>query len=283
MADRPFADRWIVARLAQTVARIDAAIAGYQFNAYADTLYDFVWHDVCDRYLEMVKPTIDHDAEQQVVLGAVLDAVLRLMHPVTPFVTETLWPSVAAARIGEIAGLDLPPSDLLAAASWPVADGALIDTALIAHFERADDLVGRIRAIRGSQNVAPKKLIDVHAPAPVRELIDSVDGIVEVLAGVGAVHDMSGERPKVVSPITFEGSEVVLSGMVDDVDLDAERSRLQKVVEAKSKQIAGFHGRLSNQGFLDNAKPDVVADTRALLAAAEADLAAAQSALANLG
>jgi valyl-tRNA synthetase len=283
MTDRPFADRWIVARLAQTVARIDTAIAGYQFNSYADTLYDFVWHDVCDRYLEMVKPTIDDDAEQQVVLGAVLDAVLRLMHPVMPFVTETLWPSVAAARIGEISGLALPPSELLAAASWPVAEERLIDTGLIAHFDRADDLVGRIRAIRGSQNVSPKQLIDVHAPAPVRELIDSVDGIVEVLAGVGAVHDIAAERPTVVSPITFEGSEVVLSGLVDDVDLDAERSRLQKVIEAKTKQIAGFHGRLSNQGFLDNAKPEVVADTRALLAAAEADLAAAESALANLG
>ncbi|MCB0966490.1 MAG: hypothetical protein KDB37_06605, partial [Ilumatobacter sp.] len=129
----------------------------------------------------------------------------------------------------------------------------------------------------------PKKQIDVHAPALVRELIDSVDGVVEVLAGIGAVHDSDGERPKVVSPIAFEGCEVLLSGLVDDVDLDAERARLQKVIDAKTKQIAGFNGRLSNEGFLANAKPEVVADTRALLAAAEADLAAAESALTNLG
>ncbi|MEQ8438407.1 MAG: valine--tRNA ligase [Ilumatobacter fluminis] len=280
---RPFADRWIIARLAQTVARLDRSVDQYQFNAFADTLYGFVWNDVCDRYLEMVKPTIDDDAEQQAVLGNVLDAVLRLMHPVMPFVTEALWPNVSAARIGDITGLDLPSSDLLAAAAWPVAADTLIDDELVSRFGRADDLIGRIRAIRGSQNVAPKKQIDIHAPAVVRELIASVDGVVEVLAGIATVHDSEGERPKVVSPIAFEGCEVLLSGLVDDVDLDAERARLQKVIDGKTKQIAGFNGRLSNEGFLANAKPEVVADTRALLAAAEADLAAAEKALANLG
>jgi valyl-tRNA synthetase len=282
LATRPFADRWIVARLAQTVDRLDTAIAAYQFNSFADTLYDFVWHDVCDRYLEMVKPTIDDDVEQQVVLGNVLDAVLRLMHPVMPFVTEALWPSVTAARIGDVAGLALPAADLLAAAAWPVADDHLADTGLVLRFERADELVGRIRAIRGSHKVTPRKLIDVYAPAAVRALVDSVDGVVEVLAGIGSLHGMEHDPPVVASPITFEGSEVLLTGLVDDIDLDAERARLMKVVEGKSKQITGFHGRLSNEGFLANARPEVVADTQALLAAAEADLAAAQSALARL-
>ncbi len=94
LADRPFADRWIAARLRRTVQRLEASLEAYQFNAYADTLYDFVWHDVCDRYLEMIKPTVDDDDAQQAVLAAVLDAVLRIMHPVCPFVTESLWPHV---------------------------------------------------------------------------------------------------------------------------------------------------------------------------------------------
>jgi valyl-tRNA synthetase len=283
IASRPFPDRWIVSRLAQTIDRLDESIAGYQFNNFADTLYDFVWHDVCDRYLEMVKPTIDDDPSQQVVLGNVLDAVLRVMHPVTPFVTEALWPNVSAARAGTIAGLDLPASDLLAGASWPSADETLIDVESVTRFARADELIGRIRAVRGSQNVNPKKQIVLHVPAATRALIDSVDGVVQVLAGLGDVVDLDGERPAVVSPIAFEGAELLLSGLVDDVDLDAERARLQKLVDGKSKQIAGFKGRLSNEGFLTNAKPEVVADTRSLLEAAEADLAAATSALANLG
>jgi valyl-tRNA synthetase len=283
IAGRPFADRWIVAKLAQTVERLDRAIEAYQFNAYADTLYDFVWHDVCDRYLEIVKPTIDDDDEQQAILAAVLDAVLRIMHPVCPFVTEALWPHVSAARCGDVAGLDLPPSELLATAAWPTTADGLLDAGAVATMARADDLIGRIRALRGSQNVAPKKQITMHAPPAIHELVAAVGGAVEVLAGLGTVTGLDGDRPAVVNTITFEGAEILLSGLVDDIDLDQERARLQKVIDGKTKQIAGFKGRLSNEGFLQNAKPEVVEDTRALLAAAEADLAAAESAMSNLG
>ena len=281
--DRPFADRWIAARLTLAVDRLEGALDAYQFNAYADRLYDFVWHDVCDRYLEMVKPTIDHDPAQQAMLGSVLDAVLRIMHPVCPFVTEALWPHVSAARCGDIDGLTLPPAPLLAGAAWPIIDDRLHDADAISVFERADELIGRVRALRGSQNVSPKQQVTLHAPAAVRELVDAAQGTVEVLAGIGEIHDIDGERPAVVSPITFEGAEVLVSGLVDEVDLDQERARLDKIIEAKTKQIGGFHGRLSNPGFLDNAKPEVVADTRTLLASAEADLEAARTALANLG
>ena len=114
-------------------------------------------------------------------------------------------------------------------------------------------------------------------------LIDRVDGAVQVLGGVGDLSELADERPDRASPITFEGSEILLSGLVDEIDLDQERERLRKVVEGKTKQIAGFRGRLSNDGFLSNAKPEIVADTRTMLAAAEADLAAAETALANLG
>ena len=283
MATRPFPDRWIVARLARTVSRLDRALADYQFNAFADTLYDFVWHDVCDRYLEMIKPTIDDDDEQQAVLAAVLDAVLRIMHPVCPFVTETLWPHVGAARCGEVSGLTLPPSGLLAAAAWPRLEPALDDDGAIDTWARADQLISSIRAVRGAKSIPPKTQITVHAPASTMTLIEQTDGVVQVLAGIGQLAETNGDRPAVVSPITFEGAEILLSGLLDDVDLDQERERLQKVVDGKTKQIAGFNGRLSNEGFLANARPGIVDDTRAMLAAAEADLAAARTALANLG
>ena len=155
---RPFADRWILARLTRPWSASSERSPTYQFNAFADTLYDFVWHDVCDRYLEMVKPTIDDDPDQQVVLGAVLDAVLRIMHPVCPFVTEALWPAVSAARRGHIDGLDLPPAPLLAGAAWPVvAAERLGDRDVIATFDRGDALAAMIRTLRAERNVAPRK------------------------------------------------------------------------------------------------------------------------------
>ncbi len=275
------ADRWILARLGETLASAEGHLAGYQFNWFADSLYDFVWRDVCDRYLEAVKPTIDDDPAQQVVLGAVLDAVLRVMHPVMPFVTEALWPHVSGARSGSIAGVELPAASLLAGAAWPVLDPSVIDAGVLADFERADLLVSQIRSLRAAQGVKPRQRISLHAPQPVLDLVARAEGYVEALAGVGAVTPLE-ERAPVASPIAFEGEQVLLSGLTDEIDLDAERARLTKTIDAKSTQIKGFEGKLGNAGYVDNAKPELVAETRDRLAAAQADLAAAQSALAAL-
>jgi len=276
-----FADRWIMARLQQTLGVIDEALAAYQFNVYADALYDFVWRDVCDVYLEAVKPTIDDDPNQKAVLGAVLDVVLRLMHPVCPFVTETLWPHVSEARCGEIAGLALSPSPLLAAAAWPTLSDA-VDAQPIDAFDRADNLISMIRVLRSERQVKPKQLITLHAPAEVMALLSEVDGTVETLAGIGTVEALGDERPAGASAIAFEGHELLVSGLVDNIDVDAERDRLNKLIEAKAKQVAGFEGRLSNPGYVNNAKPELVEETRQLCEAAKADLAAAEAALAAL-
>ncbi|MGB5758686.1 MAG: valine--tRNA ligase [Acidimicrobiales bacterium] len=279
-----FVDRWIVARLAQTLTVIDEALADYHFNVYADALYDFIWRDVCDRYLEAVKPTIDDDPAQQVVLAAVLDAVLRIMHPVCPFVTESLWSHVSAVRSGEVAGVALPPSDLVATAAWPTIEAGVADESVVETFERADQLIGAIRALRAGRNVKPRQKITVHAPQPVLALITAAEGTVETLAGIGEVVDLDGvERPVVASPLAFEGSEVLVSGLVDEPDVEAERIRLRKVIEAKAKQVNGFEQRLANPGYVNNAKPEMVAETRQLLEVARSDLTAARSAMAALG
>jgi valyl-tRNA synthetase len=284
LADATFADRWIVARLAETLAVVENALASYQFNVYADALYDFIWRDVCDRYLEAVKPTIDDNEAQQATLGAVLDSVLRILHPVCPFITEALWPHVSAVRTREVTGLALPASDLVATASWPtVADGT-VDDGVIDTFERADQLIGAIRAIRSERKVKPKKLVTLHAPAAVLQLIEAADGAVETLAGLGQVDALDdADRPAVASPLAFEGSEVLVSGLVDEMDLDAERARLQKLIEAKAKQVDGFENRLANPGYVNNAKPELVAETRDLLQTARNDLEAAEAAMAALG
>ena len=274
-----FIDRVIIARLHDTIGTLEHALANYQFNVYADTLYDFIWHDVCDRYLEAVKPTLDESPDQQVILGAVLDASLRLMHPVCPFITEALWPHVSATRTGEIAGLELPASDLLATAAWPVSDEQLGDPDVVAEFARTYTLITQIRTLRAGQNVKPKRRITLNAPAPVIDLVSRADGLVETLAGLGEVRESTDDHQGLGSPLAFEGSQVFLSGLVDEIDLDGERSRLAKVIDDKRNQVENFEKRLDNPGYVNNAKPELVAETRQLLDVARADLAAAESAL----
>jgi valyl-tRNA synthetase len=200
----------------------------------------------------------------------------------TPFVTEALWPHVSAARGGSVVGVELPASELLINASWPVVDESIIDQSVIADFERADRLAAQIRSLRAAQGVKPKQRIALHAPVAVLNLITQADGYVEALAGIGEITPSEG-RPPVASPIPFEGEQVFLSGLTDEIDLTAERTRIEGVIAAKSKQIAGFEAKLSNAGYIKNAKPELVAETREKLAAATADLEAAQAARAALG
>jgi len=280
LGDTRFADRWIIARLQETVASLEHAFATYHFNEVANTLYDFIWRDVCDRYLEAIKGTIDDDPNQQVVLGAVLDAVLRILAPVCPFVTETLWPHVSQVRTGDVAALTLPSSDLLATAAWPIVSPTAADATVIAEFERADALVAAIRVVRSEQQVKPRRMITMHVPMPLSPLLAISDGYVESLAGVALVE--IGDGPEGSSPLVFEGKQVSLSDMVDAADAGAEIERLTKKANELRGQIGGLNGRLSNKGYVDNAPAHLVDETRAQLAATEADLAATEAALAVL-
>ena len=279
---RPFADQWIAARLAQTISKLEQAMENYQFNVYADTLYDFIWHDVCDRYLEIIKPSIDKDPEQQAVLTCVLDAVLRVMHPVCPFITEALWPHVTQARCGKISGIELKESELLAAADWPVVDEILNSSETLELFDRSAVLVNLIRSVRAEQNVRPRQQIMLYVPERTQELLSNTGGLVEVLAGVGEIKTISDYSDEITSPLTFEGSEILVAGLLDSVDLQAQRDRLTKLIDEKTKQIEGFESRLANPGYLKNAKADLIEETRSLLEKAKADLLAAQASLEKL-
>ena len=283
LANRPFIDKWIFARLDETVRKLDESIEKYQFNIFADTLYDFVWHDVCDRYLEAVKPTIDSDPEQQMVLANLLNSVLRIMHPVCPFVTEALWPHVRQATSSTVGGVELPDTEILATASWPKIEiTQSLSTSLISDFNSADQLVSLVRSTRAEQRVKPKQTIELYAPSTVLNLLDRVNGYVQTLAGIGEVKPLMEAPSDGSTVITFEGTEIKISGLESDIDLDAQKSRLEKLIADKEKQISGFKGRLSNEGYLSNAKPEVIEETRSLLALAEADLEAAERSLANL-
>jgi valyl-tRNA synthetase len=283
-ADRPLVDRWILSRLARTVGTVDAAVADYQFAVYAGAMYDLVWRDVCDWYLEAIKPTVRDDAEQQQVLRTVLDGMLRLLHPLCPFVTETIWPAVQAGGPAGVGGLNLEASELLAGAAWPdpAAATSLVDEEAESIFGRMQELVGAIRTERSRNDVPPKRRIVLHAPDEVRALLARCSPVAEALAGLEAIEPIPAERPAGAIPLAFEGAELLLSGIVDAVDVGAERERLGQLVAEKEKAIRGYRGKLDNAGYVAKAPADVVQETRDRLAEAEADLEAARQALGAL-
>ncbi len=283
--DVSLVDGWIITRLRRTLTIIEDALRDYQFNVYCDAAYDFVWRDFCDWYLEAIKPTIKSNPQQQQALRTVLNAIMRLLHPVMPFVTETLWPQVNACGFAGLSGVTLEPSDLLVTAPWPEVDPSLDDAAAIATFERIQNLVNAIRNLRSERQVPQKKKIHLAASREIITLIKQAGGVVESLALLDRADTLQpgSPRPAGAIPFAFEGGDVLLSGLVDELDVASEKARLTKMIAEKDRAIAGFRGKLSNEGYLSKAPPDKVEETRKLLAQAEADLEAAKKAIQSLG
>ncbi|MSR70243.1 MAG: valine--tRNA ligase [Phycisphaerales bacterium] len=273
------ADRWILSRFTRTVQRIEESLAQYQFNPIAEALYEFVWRDFCDWYLEAIKPTVKSDPVQQAVLRAVMDGILRIMHPVMPFVTEVLWTAVQSVPAMSVRGLDLPASALATQARWPVPSTALNDGQAIAAFERVQALVVAIRNIRGERKVNDRRRIVLHALPEIMRIIDEAGGIVETLAGLERVEVVASNRPADAVGFSFAGCELFVSALAEALDVDAERTRLEAIIADRSRAVGGFEGKLSNPGYLAKAKPEVVEQTRRMLSEAQADLAAGRRAL----
>jgi valyl-tRNA synthetase len=275
-AELPLVDRWMLSRLSRVIQAITDDIKGYHYSRYAQNLYDILWRDFCDWYLEAIKPTAKGPSEegsrQRAVLRATFEAILRLLHPVVPFVSETIYEQLDGSLIPEIDGLVLQrsPNDLLISAPWPQADGSLIDETAEGRFEALRSLVEEIRQIRAKQSVPPKRLITLHAPKEAAEAIAAGGTLVETLATLDMVTTDAPAGPAVA--FTHEKIDYQLSNLADAVDMDAERDRLQKDHAKLTKSINALRGRLNNKSYIEKAPAELVEQTRSQLKKAESDL-----------
>ena len=280
------ADRWILHRLGKTIDTVDKALAEYRFSDYATALYDFVWRDLCDWYIEIVKRSLAETPSQQRVLVTCLDASLRLMHPVMPFITERLWEAMneqVPTQWRGVTGLDLAPSAMLIKAAWPKAGGTLIDTSAEENFEKLRSIVEAVRNARSAYKIPPRQQVDAttKAPGPMSQLIFETRYLTGPLTNcVGQGVGPHIDRPK--------GSAAVLVGDVtvylhDVVDVETEKARLEKLLAEKQKQVKTFEGRLSNKKYVDNAPAHLVQETKDQHAAAVKELEQVEQQLRELG
>lgn len=271
-------DRWILSRLMRTIKECDEALSSYRFDQYARVCYDFFWRDLCDWYIEAVKPAMKdpaHAPQTANVLAAALDGSLRLMHPMIPFITETIWwklNDVLPQRgLGGI--FSLPASDRLIRAAWPKWNGNLISEEAESVFSRLQELIVAIRNVRNEHKVDQKKpvIVSIHAPGDAARQIQANRTIIELLAAC-TIKTVQPELPPVPHSArsTAAGCEIYIEGLVDEA---AEEQRLSKRREDLIKQIAAMKGRLGNAGYLAKAPSHLVEQTQAQLAEAEAELA----------
>lgn len=266
------ADRWIVDRLGEVLAEVDAAFDAYEFGKACEALYHFAWDELCDWYLELSKVQFAESEERaestRVVLGSVLDAVLRLLHPVIPFVTESLWQALTGA-------------ESVVVAAWPEHTGTPTDTGAAQRIADVQRLVTEIRRFRSDQGLNDKQKVAAR--------VLGLDA-----AGLAHLHPEVSTLGRLTEPgadfAATASVEVRLSGTtvtveVDTsgtVDLAAERRRLEKDLAVAQKELAGTEAKLGNEAFLAKAPEAVVDKIRARREVAAAEVERIGARLAEL-
>ena len=270
------ADRWIVTRFNRTLEEANAALAVYRFDQYAKACYDFFWRDFCDWYVEASKPAMKDAARREQsahVLAAVLDGTLRLLHPMVPFITETIWWKLneVRPRRGLPGRLECPPSER--ADPRPVARRRRRQPGGRVHLPKIQDVIGAIRNLRNEHKADPKKpvTVTIAAAAEPKRQIDANHEMIELLAVCSIVHVAAEvNAPPHAARASAAGCDIYVEGLIDPA---AEGQRLAKQREAKQKQAVALRGRLANPSYADKAPAHLVQQTRDELAAVEAELA----------
>jgi valyl-tRNA synthetase len=271
-------NRWILTELTRAANDVTTAITTYRFNDAASAAYKFVWNQLCDWYLELLKPVFMGDneaekAEAQAVLAQVLDETYRLLHPFMPFMTEELWTLTA--------GEGNPRATLLCHADWPQPQ--------FADDKSADDInwlvevVSGIRSVRSEMNVPPSAqapLVAVGANDLTRERLARHDAAIKRLARVTEIS-LAGTVPDASAQIVA-GEATLCLPLGSLIDLDAERARLAKEMAKIETELARINGKLSNEKFVANAKPEVVAAERERQAELASEVEKVNAALARL-
>ncbi|MCW5753445.1 MAG: valine--tRNA ligase [Phycisphaeraceae bacterium] len=284
--DLGVADRWMLSRLAAAIDAVDVAVARYEFSVYAGQVYDLLWRDFCDWYLEIVKPTAAHNPAQRAVLRVALDAMLRLLHPIMPFVTEVIYEHIGTLPTASVQGLSLDAPDragLLCRAGWPRAEASLRDQAIESTFARMQELITAIREVRAQHQVHPRRPITLHVSIELHAELRAL-GVMEMLRTLAGVERIETVPPAgQAAEFTFGPQRLAVSNLADAVDAEAEKSRLEKLIADLNKSVAALSGRLANPGYAQRAPAHLVQETRDELERKKAELAVAIEAMEKQG
>ncbi len=272
------ADRWIRARLAATVSTVTDAMENYRFDHAAQALYDFTWNELCDWYLELSKPVLSGEQASasakrgtRKTLVQTLETLLRLAHPIMPFITEEIW-----QKVRPLAGID---DETIMLAPFPVADARAADPEAVAEIAWVQQFILGVRRIKGEMNIAPGKPLPVliaNASSRDRTWLQTARQTLDFLARTESITVLEDESTAPESAIALVGEMKVLIPMAGLIDRDAELQRLDKELARLSEDCTRAEQKLANPAFVDKAPPAVVQKERDKLA----DHAAA---IANLG
>ena len=270
-----FADQWIIGKLQQTEAAAAEAFETYRFDLAAQTLYEFVWNDYCDWYIELAKvqiqtgcPTTQRTTRRTLV--RVLEAALRLLHPIMPFITEELWQAVAPLA-------NAKHSDSIMLAAYPKADPEKIVQAAFDQMAQLQDLIGAVRNLRGEMGIAPNVKAPLFVEGSVPEALLKYLPALTRLTEAKTVDRLPESEDAPVA--VCNGARLMLKV---EIDKAAETARLSKEAEKLQKALDKLNAKLSKPGYTEKAPAHLVEKDKADLAELEDKMAKVQNQLAKL-
>ena len=265
------ADRWIASRLQEVEAEVVKHFDEYRFDMASQTLYDFIWNEYCGWYLELSKPVLwDEEASVEAMRGTrrtlvrVLETLLRLAHPIMPYITEEIWQ--------QIRGLAGKKGDTIMSQPYPVANEDRKDPAAEAEIEWLKGVITGVRNIRGEMGISPAKELAVlfqNGSDEDKARLEANRSYLSKLAALSSITWLNAGDEAPMSATQLVGNMEVLVPMAGLIDKTAELSRLQKELEKLQKEVGRVEGKLSNDKFVSNAPEAVIAKEREKLEAAK--------------
>ena len=271
-----FPDMWIIGRLNQTIEQVTQAYETYRFDLASETLYSFVWNDYCDWYLELAKVQLQTGCASRQratrhTLLRVLEAALRLLHPIIPFITEELWQTVAPM-------CDAKTADSIMLARFPEADREQIVQTTFEQMTVLQDLIGAVRNLRGEMGIQP----NVKAPL----FVESADDLADYLKYLPMMTRLTEAQQVAALPESEDAPVAVCNGarlmLKVEIDKAAETARLSKEAEKLQKALDKLNAKLSKPGYTEKAPAHLVEKDKADLAELEDKMAKVQNQLAKL-
>jgi len=260
-------DRWILSRLSTVTRQVTDYLADFKYADAARTLYDFAWDEFCSFFVEMAKNRLQDESTRAVaqrVLAHTLDSLLRLLHPMIPFVTEEVWQLLGKAAAER--GMPEPQAaaESIMIAAWPLSDPSREDPRIEAQFARFQEVLRAVRDIRSRQNVPPKQQIEfsVRCAAEIAELLRPLEPYFSSMARAEATGwGAAVEPPALSADVTLPGIEVFVD-LAELIDVEAEIARKQQELEKFDKLIVAKRKKLENKNFVERAPEAVVQKER---------------------
>ncbi|MEL0641627.1 valine--tRNA ligase [Pseudoalteromonas aliena] len=262
------ADRWILGQYEATVKTYTEHLDNYRFDLAANTLYEFTWNQFCDWYLELTKPVLFKGSEAQQrgtrnTLITVLESLLRLMHPMMPYITETIW-----QRVAPLAGLETTGTSIMVQ-GFPVYNEASVDAQAMDDLEWVKQFILAIRNIRGEMDISPSKPLSVLLANASSDDVRRIEENKSFLASLAKLEEFTMLENKDGAPAcatSYVGNLEIMIPMAGLIDVEAELARINKQLEKAEKGLAQVQNKLANEKFVNNAPEAVLAKENAKLA-----------------